>query len=194
MYFKTMDGRLIIISAPSGAGKTTVCNHLLESSLGLEFSISATTRKKRGKETNGVEYFFMTPEEFEAKIKEGAFVEWEEVYTDLRYGTLKDELERIWSNSHHVLFDVDVKGGVNLKNIFGPRALSLFIMPPSVEELEKRLVKRGWDCPSTINMRVAKAMEELSLADSFDFIIVNDDLEKAKKETREAVSSFPHLI
>jgi guanylate kinase len=185
-----MEGKLIIISAPSGAGKTTICNYLLESGLKLEFSISATTRQKRGKEQDGINYFFLTNEEFNRRVNNNDFVEWEEVYTDLRYGTLESELERIWSNGKHVLFDVDVKGGINLKKKFGTRAMAVFIMPPSVDDLEKRLVGRGSDSPSTINMRVDKAKHELAHADQFDIIIVNDKLEKATKEAFDAVKSF----
>jgi len=185
-----MEGKLIIISAPSGAGKTTICNYLLESGLKLEFSISASTRQKRGKEQDGINYFFLSPEEFSRRVINDEFVEWEEVYKDLRYGTLKSELERIWTNGNHVLFDVDVQGGINLKKKFGTRALAVFIMPPSVDDLEKRLVGRGSDNQSTINMRVDKAKHELAFADQFDLIIVNDRLEKAKKEAFDAVNSF----
>ena len=185
-----MEGKLIIISAPSGAGKTTICNYLLESGLKLEFSVSATTRQKRGKEQDGINYFFLSPEEFSRRVINDEFVEWEEVYKDLRYGTLKSELERIWTNGNHVLFDVDVQGGINLKKKFGTRALAVFIMPPSVDDLEKRLVGRGSDSQSTINMRVDKAKHELAFADQFDIIIVNDRLEKAKKEAFDAVNSF----
>ena len=185
-----MEGRLVIISAPSGAGKTTICNHLLESGLKLEFSVSATTRKKRGKEIDGLEYFFLSSDFFSEKIKNEEFVEWEEVYKDLYYGTLKSELERIWTKGNNVLFDVDVNGGVNLKKKYGDRAIAIFIMPPSIEDLERRLVKRGCDCPSTINMRVEKAREEIRLSNQFDLIIVNDKLEKAKEEAFNAVSLF----
>jgi guanylate kinase len=185
-----MPGKLVIISAPSGAGKTTICNHLLESGLNLEFSVSATTRQIRGKEKDGVNYFFLSPEEFSRKVSNDEFVEWEEVYKDLRYGTLKSELERIWSNGNNVLFDVDVQGGINLKKKFGAMALAIFIMPPSVEDLEKRLVGRGSDSQSTINMRVEKAKHELATADMFDITIVNEKLEDAKKEAYTAVKSF----
>jgi guanylate kinase len=185
-----MPGKLVIISAPSGAGKTTICNYLLGSGLKLEFSISATTRQVRGKEQDGINYFFLTPEEFSRRVSNDEFIEWEEVYKDLRYGTLKSELERIWSNGNNVLFDVDVQGGINLKKKYGKRALAIFIMPPSVEDLEKRLVGRGSDSQSTINMRVDKAKHELATAELFDIIIVNEKLEDAKKQAYEAVKSF----
>jgi guanylate kinase len=185
-----MEGKLVIISAPSGAGKTTICNHLLESGLNLEFSVSATTRQKRGKEQDGINYFFLSPEEFSKKVSNDEFVEWEEVYKDHLYGTLKSELNRIWTSGKHVLFDVDVKGGLNLKNKFGSRAIAIFIMPPSVSHLEERLVGRGSDSQSTIKMRVDKARHELALADQFDLLIVNDNLSKAKDDAFEAVKSF----
>jgi guanylate kinase len=185
-----MQGKLIILSAPSGAGKTTIVRHLLESGLNLAFSVSATTRPPRGTEKNGHDYFFLSVEEFKKKILADEFVEWEEVYADLFYGTLKSELERIWGDGNHVLFDVDVKGGISLKQIFGASALSVFIMPPSVSELEKRLINRGTDTPEKIRIRVEKADEELSLADKFDVILLNDDLEQAKAEASETISRF----
>ena len=185
-----MERKAIIISAPSGAGKSTIASHLLASGLNLEFSVSATTRQPRGNEKNGKDYYFLTPEEFREKIKNGEFVEWEEVYEGQFYGTLKSELERIWSNGRNVLFDVDVKGGISLKKIFGPQALSVFIMPPSVEELEKRLIKRGTDSLEKIKTRVKKAAIEMRYAELFDVIIINDDLEKAKRETYSVVSKF----
>lgn len=185
-----MEGKLVIISAPSGAGKTTIVNHLLRNDDSLEFSISATTRKPRGTEKNGLEYYFMTVDEFRKKIRNKSFVEWEEVYKDQYYGTLKSEIERIWSAGRSVLFDVDVKGGINLKKIFSDQAVSIFIMPPSVEELEKRLLARATDSPEKIRMRVEKAKEELKLAESFDFIVINDILEKAQDETFRIVRDF----
>lgn len=185
-----MKGKLVIISAPSGAGKSTIVHHLLEKGISLEFSISATTRSPRGNETDGNEYYFLTVAEFRRKIKDGDFVEWEQVYKDQYYGTLKSEIERIWSHGHHVLFDVDVKGGNNLKTIFGHQAISIFIMPPSIEELEKRLVKRGTDTPEKIKMRVAKAEEEMKLASRFDNIIINNRLEQAEDEAYRLVHSF----
>ena len=185
-----MNGKLVIISAPSGAGKTTIVKHLLESGLNLSFSVSATTRHLRGNESNGVDYFFLTVADFKKKIDNNEFVEWEEVYKDLFYGTLKSELERIWANGQHVLFDVDVKGGINLKNKFGNNAIAIFIMPPSVEELENRLVRRATDTKEKIRIRVEKAKEELKLANQFDTVIVNHQLDKAKEETLKLVSSF----
>jgi guanylate kinase len=185
-----MEGKLVIISAPSGAGKSTIVNYLLESGLGLSFSISATTRAPRGGEKDGVEYYFIPLKEFRERVKNNEFVEWEEVYRDILYGTLKSELERIWSEGHHVLFDVDVKGGISLKKIFGRRSVAVFIMPPSVEELEKRLIGRGTDSVEKIAIRVKKAEEEINMADSFDAVILNDDLETAKGEVFRIVSDF----
>jgi guanylate kinase len=185
-----MEGKLVIISAPSGAGKTTIVKHLLENGLNLAFSISATTRAPRGKEKNGVDYFFISVPEFRNRIEKDEFVEWEEVYKDLLYGTLRSEIERIWLNGNHVVFDVDVKGGLNLKKIFGKKAIAIFIMPPSVKELEKRLKGRGTDSPEKIKIRLGKAHEELKLADQFDYIIINDSLDKAKGEAVRIISGF----
>lgn len=185
-----MKGKLVIISAPSGAGKTTIVKHLLDSGLNLSFSVSATTRQIRGDEKDGEDYFFLTVSEFKRRIQNNEFVEWEEVYKDLFYGTLKSELDRIWANNKFVLFDVDVKGGITLKNKFGADAISIFIMPPSVGELENRLLKRGTDSHEKIQMRVNKAREEMKLAYQFDDIIVNNELDKAKIETVKLVSSF----
>jgi guanylate kinase len=185
-----MEGKLVIISAPSGAGKTTIVRHLLESGLNLEFSVSATTRALRGSEKDGVDYFFLPVNEFRRRIDNGEFVEWEEVYKDVFYGTLKSELARIWSEGKHVLFDVDVVGGLTLKNKFKAESIAIFIMPPSVEELENRLVKRGTDSNEKIRVRVEKAGEELKLAGSFDSVIVNNELEKAKEEAYNTVATF----
>jgi guanylate kinase len=185
-----MEGKLVIISAPSGAGKTTIVKHLLNSGLNLSFSVSATTRPLRGNEVDGQDYFFMTVPEFRKRVDNNEFVEWEEVYKDLLYGTLKCELDRIWANGQHVLFDVDVKGGVNLKNKFNTRSIAIFIMPPSVEELENRLIKRNTDTPEKIRIRVDKAREEMKLADQFDTVIVNHQLDKAKEEAVKIVTSF----
>ena len=185
-----MKGKLVIISAPSGSGKSTIAEYLLEEDLNLEFSVSATTRSPRGTEKDGREYFFMSVEEFRDKIEKKDFIEWEEVYTNRFYGTLKSEIDRIWSKGNHVLFDVDVKGGINLKNIFKHDAISIFIMPPSINELEKRLKNRGTDDPEEIKKRVARATEEMKQADKFDNIVINHNLGKAKKEVYKLVYSF----
>lgn len=185
-------GKLLIFSAPSGSGKSTIVNFLMQEhpELNMHFSISCTTRAPRGTEKNGVEYFFLTPEEFKAKIAEGAFVEYEEVYTDRFYGTLKSQVENQINNGENVVFDVDVKGGCNLKKIFGSEALSVFVQPPSVEELRRRLVGRATDAPEVIEQRLAKAEEELTYAPKFDVIIVNDDLEIAKAEALKTIGDF----
>ena len=185
-----MDRKLVIISAPSGAGKTTIVRHLLDSGLNLSFSVSATTRPLRGNEKNGVDYFFLSVPEFRKKIEKNEFAEWEQVYKDLYYGTLKSELERIWANGKYVLFDVDVQGAISLKREFGTEAIAIFIMPPSVEELENRLVRRGTETPEKIKIRIEKAREELELANQFDLVIVNHQLDKAKEEAFKIVSSF----
>lgn len=185
-----MKGKLVIISAPSGGGKSTIIKHLLDRGINLEFSISATTRLPRGKEINGREYYFLSVEEFRKKIADQGFIEWEEVYKDQLYGTLKCEIQRIRDNGNHVLFDVDVKGGVSLKNIFRNEALSIFIMPPSVKELERRLVLRGTDTPEKIRTRVSKAEQEMKLAEKFDNIVINDNLEQAKREVYNIVNNF----
>lgn len=185
-----MKGKLVIISAPSGAGKSTIIRHLLDKGINLEFSISATTRAPRGREKNGIEYYFLSVNDFRERVKNGDFIEWEEVYKDQLYGTLKSEIDRIWSHHNHVLFDVDVKGGINLKNIFRHEAISIFIMPPSIGELEKRLQRRATDNPEKIKMRVAKAAEEMTLADQFDNIVINDRLEQAESDVYSIVKSF----
>jgi guanylate kinase len=187
---KSNNNRVLIISAPSGAGKTTLVNHLLKSGFPLAFSVSATSRKPRGKEVNGREYYFIRTAEFKRKIKAGEFVEWQEVYENHYYGTLKKEIDRINNEGMIPLFDVDVKGGINLKKIFGDNALAIFIMPPSVEELKARLIKRGTDTPEDIDIRVEKAFSEILLADSFDRVIVNDDLDRAGIEIRSVVRNF----
>ena len=185
-----MEGKLVIISAPSGAGKTTIVKHLLNSGMNLSFSVSATTRPLRDNETDGKDYFFLTVDEFKKRIANNEFVEWEEVYPDIFYGTLKSELERIRANGQFVLFDVDVKGGISLKDKFGTNSIAIFVMPPSVEELENRLIKRGTDTPEKIRMRVEKAKSELGFANQFDTVIVNHQLDKAKSEALKIVSSF----
>jgi guanylate kinase len=185
-----MNGKLIIISAPSGAGKSTISGFLLCKDLHLEFSISATTRAPRGSEVDGKEYYFIPVDEFKRRISNKEFVEWEEVYKGQYYGTLKNEIERITEKGKNVLFDVDVKGGLNLKKQFSDHALSVFIMPPSVEELERRLMQRGTDDLPKIKMRVNKAIEEMKLASAFDRIVINDDLETAQREVYELVLDF----
>jgi len=187
---ESMKRKLVIISAPSGAGKTTIVKHLLNSGLNLSFSVSATTRPLRDNETDGEDYFFLTITDFIKRVENNEFVEWEEVYKDQLYGTLKSELERIWANGNHVLFDVDAKGGLSLKKKFGTDSIALFIMAPSVEELENRLVKRGTDSPEKIRMRVEKAREEMKLANQFDTIIINNQLDKAREEAVKIISSF----
>ncbi len=181
---------MIIISAPSGAGKTTIIKELLDRFGCLEFSISATSRSPRSTERDGVDYYFLSPEEFDEAVRGNEFVEWEEVYSGTRYGTLRRELERIEARGHTVVFDVDVKGGVRLKEIFGDRALSVFIMPPSVEELRCRLVGRGTDREDTIDERVRKAAWEISLAPSFDKVVVNDCLAVAVEEAEGIIGEF----
>ena len=182
--------KLIIFSAPSGSGKSTIINYLLTQHLNLAFSISATSRPPRGTERDGVEYFFLTPEEFRRRIADDEFLEYEEVYHDRFYGTLKAQVEKQLANGQNVVFDVDVVGGCNIKKFYGDRALSVFIQPPSVEELRRRLVGRGTDTPEVIEDRVAKAQYELSFAPKFDKVIVNDDLEKAKAEALEVITQF----
>ncbi len=184
--------KVIIFSAPSGSGKTTLVKHCLEQFPELAFSISCTTRNPRGTEQNGIDYHFITPDEFRQKISENAFVEFEEVYTDKYYGTLKSEVERIWNEGKTVIFDVDVKGGISLKKYFGEQALSVFIMPPSIEELERRLVSRATDDAETIKTRVEKASEEMTFQDQFDQILVNTDLETAKLTIENIVHQFIH--
>ena len=186
-----MQGKIIIFSAPSGAGKTTIVKHLLHVNPQLNFSISACTRDKRGRnETHGKDYYFITPDEFRKKIDEDAFVEWEEVYEGAFYGTLKSEIERIWSLGKHAILDVDVKGGLAIKNFYKDRALAVFVKPPSVEELAKRLEARATDSASSISSRVFKAKFELSFEDKFDTVNVNDNLEKAFAEAEKLVNNF----
>lgn len=183
--------KVIIFSAPSGAGKSTVVNHLLNLYPQLEFSISATSRAPRGEEKHGKEYYFFSADEFRRLISEDAFVEYEEVYAGSFYGTLKSEVERIWAKGHTIIFDIDVKGGVNLKRIFGEQALSIFIQAPSIEELRRRLIGRGTDTMEAIERRVAKAGAEMEYADGkFDYILVNDALETALSEAGQVVGDF----
>lgn len=186
-----MDNKVLIFSAPSGSGKSTIVNHIL----GLypdsmEFSVSATSRAPRGEEQHGKEYYFLSAEEFRKLIDEDKFVEYEEVYEGRFYGTLKSECERIWAAGHVIIFDVDVKGGVNLKKYFDDKALSIFIKAPSVEVLRERLIKRGTDSPEAIEERIAKAEEEMAYAPKFDYVLVNDDLNTAYAESEKVVEDF----
>jgi guanylate kinase len=185
-----MYGKLIIFSAPSGAGKTTIVRHLLEQDLNLEFSISATSRGMRHTETDGKDYYFLSPEEFRTKIDNDEFLEWEEVYSGTFYGTLKSEVERIRKNGKNVIFDVDVVGGCNIKKYYGDEALAVFVQPPSVEELRNRLISRSTDSSEVIEKRVAKAEYELTYASQFDRIIVNEDLLKAFDEAEKCIREF----
>lgn len=182
--------KLIIFSAPSGSGKSTIINYLLKQNLNLAFSISATSRPPRGTEQHGVEYFFLSPEEFRQRIANDEFLEYEEVYEDRFYGTLKAQVERQLAAGQNVVFDVDVVGGCNIKQYYGNRALSIFIQPPSIEELRKRLEGRGTDAPEVIEDRLAKASYELTFAPKFDKVVVNDDLEKAQAETLQLIKDF----
>ena len=185
-------GKLIIFSAPSGSGKSTIVQWLMKEhpELNLYFSISCTSRAPRGNEQHGVEYFFLTPQEFRERIERNEFLEYEEVYEDRFYGTLKAQVERQLEAGQNVVFDVDVKGGVNIKRFYGDEAMSLFIQPPSVEELRRRLEGRGTDTPEAIENRLAKAAYELTFAPQFDHIVVNDDLELAEQQTFALVSGF----
>lgn len=183
-------GKLIIFSAPSGSGKSTIINYLLKQGLDLAFSISATSRPPRGTERDGVEYFFLTPDEFRERIARGEFLEYEEVYPGRFYGTLKSQVETQLAEGQNVIFDVDVVGGCNIKQYYGDRALSVFIQPPSVEELRRRLVGRGTDAPEVIADRVAKAEYELGFAPKFDVVVVNDDLETAERQALDIIRNF----
>lgn len=186
-----MNNKVIIFSAPSGAGKSTIVNHILGLHPEIEFSISATSRAPRGQEQHGVEYYFFTADEFRQMIAEDKFVEHEEVYPGSFYGTLKSEVERIWAKGHVIVFDIDVQGGVNLKRIFGDQAFSVFIQAPSVEVLRERLVGRGTDTPEAIEKRVAKAASEMEFAaGKFDHVLVNDDLATAFAESERIIDEF----
>jgi len=185
-----MVGKLIIFSAPSGAGKSTLVQYLLGRGLDMEFSISATSRSPRGTEKHGVEYYFLTPDEFRQKIKDQEFLEYEEVYPNCYYGTLRNEIERITSQGKNIVFDVDVVGGLNIKENFGERALALFIAPPSIEVLHERLHNRGTDSAEMIEKRIGKADFEMTFAPQFDKIVVNDDLEQAKAEAERSIREF----
>ena len=184
-------GKLIVFSAPSGSGKTTIVRHLLkQEKLNLEFSISATSREKRGEEIDAKDYYFLTASEFKSKIKNDEFLEWEEVYRDNFYGTLKTEVERIWAKGKHVIFDIDVSGGLRIKRKYPRETLAIFVKPPSIDELKIRLKKRKTESADKINMRIAKASAELATAPLFDVIIENDNLEKALTEAESLVGNF----
>ncbi len=186
-----IEGKLIVFSAPSGSGKTTIVRHLLDiERLNLEFSISATSREKRGDEHNGKDYYFLTAKEFKTKIKNDEFLEWEEVYRDNFYGTLKSEVDRIWAKGKHVIFDIDVSGGLRIKRKYPKKTLAIFVKPPSIDELKIRLKKRKTESEDKINMRIAKASAELATAPLFDVIIENNDLDKALNEAESLVSKF----
>ena len=198
MFFVNMEkktGKLLIFSAPSGSGKSTIVQWLMNEhpELNMHFSISCTTRAPRGTEQHGIEYFFLSPDEFRSKIADNEFVEYEEVYTDTFYGTLKSQVTKQTEMGENVAFDVDVKGGCNIKEQYGAQALSIFIQPPSVEELRRRLVGRATDSPEVIEQRLAKAEYELSFAPKFDVVIVNDDLETAKQEALSIITRFLDL-
>lgn len=183
-------GKLIIFSAPSGAGKTTIVHHLLSKKFGLEFSVSATTRGQREGEVDGKDYYFLSVEDFKNKIKNKEFIEWEEVYTDNFYGTLRAEVERIWEKGNHVIFDVDVDGGLNLKHAFQDRALAVFVMPPSLDRLRERLESRDTETDESVNRRMAKAPAEIEKCVDFDKIILNDNLSDAFKKAEIMVRDF----
>ncbi len=186
-----LNGKLIIFSAPSGSGKTTIVRHLLKTFPDLlEFSISATSRPRRGVEENGKDYHYLTVDEFKEKIDNKEFLEWEEVYSGVHYGTLRSEVDRIWAKGKHVIFDIDVEGGLNLKNQFGDQALAIFVMPPSIKILEERLNTRSTDSPESIARRVEKAEKELRTADLFDTFILNEILEEAFIKAEKVVSEF----
>lgn len=187
-----LEGRLLIFSAPSGSGKSTIVSYLMKEhpELNLAFSVSATTRPPRGTERDGVEYLFLTEEEFRKKIADGEFLEYEEVYPGRFYGTLKEQVERQTARGENVIFDVDVKGGCNIKEHYGSRTMSVFIQPPSIAELRRRLEARGTDSPDMIDQRIAKASYELTFAPKYDKVIVNDDLQKAEQEALRLVASF----
>ncbi len=183
-------GKLVIFSAPSGSGKTTIVRELLKRFPQFEFSISATSRKPRGTEQHGVDYYYLSNEEFRERVERGEFVEWEEVYAGTCYGTLKSEMERIWAKGNVIVFDVDVMGGISLKRLFGDDACSVFIMPPSIEELERRLRGRGTDSEEVILKRIDKAEFELSKSNEFDFTVVNDVLADAVDEATKIIDNF----
>ena len=183
-------GKLIIFSAPSGSGKSTIVRRLLMRDVPIEFSVSATNRAPRGAEKNGVDYYFISSAEFKSKINSKAFLEWEEVYPDRYYGTLNAEVDRIWANGKHIVFDIDVEGGLNLKKQFGERALSVFIKAPSIDVLKERLMARNTEDQENLNMRLDKVQSEMAYAKYFDLVIVNDDLEIAQEQAYQKVMDF----
>jgi len=188
---KAFHGKCIIFSAPSGSGKTTIVKHLLAHNINLGFSISACTRDKRGRnEENGKDYYFFTPDEFKEKIKENAFVEWEEVYTGAYYGTLKSEIERNWAEGKHVVFDVDVQGGLNLKKYYGDKALAIYVKAPDMETIEQRLRNRGTETEESVSKRLFKVNFEMSFMDQFDTILINDKLEETLEKAQEIFEEF----
>ena len=182
--------KALLFSAPSGSGKTTIIRELLKRFDCFEFAISATSRKPRAGEQDGVDYYYLTPDAFRQRVANGDFLEWEEVYTDMLYGTLKSEIDRIWNNGHIIIFDVDVKGGMNIKRYFGDDALALFVMPPSIEVLRQRLQGRGTESADSIAKRLARSEAELQLAPQFDLTIVNDDLQTAVAGAQKAIEKF----
>ncbi len=190
MSSNALTGKCIIFSAPSGAGKTTIVRHLLGQRNDLAFSVSATSRAPRGQEKEGIDYYYLTPDEFRDRITANDFVEWEEVYTDQYYGTLRAEVERLWNDGKTVVFDVDVEGGVNLKKTFGERALAVFVMPPSLEALEVRLRARGTESEDNVVRRMTKAERELAYAPRFDVQLINDQLDAAKAAVERVVAEF----
>jgi len=190
MHTMADQGKLIIFSAPSGSGKSTLVHYLLDQVPGFAFSISATSRAPRGAEKEGVDYYFLSAASFKERVERGEFLEWEEVYEGTYYGTLNSEVARSWEKGDAVAFDIDVVGGLNLKKQFGDRALALFIQAPSVEELERRLIDRGTDSPEKIKQRIEKAAWEMTQAEGFDHIIINDDLDRAKAEAKELLKAF----
>ena len=185
-----MEGKVIIVSAPSGAGKTSIVRHLLDAVPELQFSVSATTRHKRDYEEDGKDYYFITPENFKERLANDEFLEWQEVYKDQFYGSLKSEVERIWENGGTVIFDVDVLGGLNIKRFYGDKALAVFIEPPTMEELANRLKKRGTETEESLKKRLDKAEYEISFANQFDRIVLNDNLKTAQQEMIDLVQDF----
>jgi guanylate kinase len=185
-----MEGKLVIFSAPSGSGKTTLVRYLLEQDMNLAFSVSACSREKRPHEIEGKDYYFISENEFRKKIENDEFVEWEEVYKNHLYGTLKSEIDRLWKKGFNVIFDVDVIGGMEIKKQFGSQALSIFVMPPSIEELERRLTGRSTESTENMRLRISKAEDEMKFAKEFDVILINDNLEKAKVDAFEKVKNF----